>query len=219
MRTNLKVLMVSAVTLGLAGSFNGCSCHAEAGTPPAAPAPAPPPPPPPPPPVASTPPPAPPPPPAPVAAPAPPPKFEVKGNRVHIPGEVEFDEGKATLVDSQGTNDVLNTLVQFMSQNPQVTSLRVEGHTDDKGAGPANMKLSQARAEAVIAWLVAHNVDKGRLVAKGFGSTRPFVKNDSDEHRHQNRRTEFHIAAINGQPVVPTAAAAPAAAGSAAPSH
>lgn len=218
MRTNLKVLMVSAVTLGLAGSFNGCSCHAEAGTPPAAPAPAPPPPPPPPPPVALTPPP--PPPPAPVAAPAPPPPpattAVIKGNRVHIPGEIEFDEGKATLIESQGTNDVLNTLVQFMAQNPQVTLLRIEGHTDDKGSAPANMKLSQARAEAVITWLVAHQVDKGRLVAKGYGSTRPFVKNDSDEHRHQNRRTEFHIAALNGQPVKEMAAAPPAAA---APSH
>jgi OOP family OmpA-OmpF porin len=195
--TKLKFLMMSAVAIGLAGSFNGCSCHAEAGTPPAAPAP-PPPPPPPPAPVAATPPPAP-------AAPAIipiPVKATVTGNRVHIPGELEFDVDKATLkTDSQSTKDILNALHDFLVQNTHVTLLRVEGHTDDTGSADHNMKLSQERADAVVAWEIQAGIDKGRLQAKGHGSSKPMVPNDSDEHRHQNRRTEFHIAQLDGKPV------------------
>ena len=49
------------------------------------------------------------------------------------------------------------------------------------------------RAASVVKWLVAHGVDKGRLVSKGFGLTRPIDTNDTDEGRQNNRRVEFHI--------------------------
>jgi len=203
MSMKLKFVMISAVTIGLAGSFNGCSCHAEAGTPPAAPAPPPPPPPPPPPaPVATTPPP--PPPAAPAPIPIPPKAATVVGNRVHIPGELEFDIDKATLkTDSPDTMAILNALHDFLVQNTHVTLLRVEGHTDNTGSADHNLKLSQERADAVVAWEVQAGIDKGRLVGKGHGSTKPAFPNDTDDNRHKNRRTEFHIAAIDGKAVAP----------------
>ncbi len=198
MALKLNFLMVSALTIGLAASFNGCSCHAEAGTPPAAPAP---PPPPPPAPVASAAPPPAPVAPPPPAAPKPTGKAKIEGTHVKIPGELEFDIDKATLKDTPGTKDILTTLVDFMGQNPMVTKLRIEGHTDNTGSAEHNLKLSQARADAVATWLEAHGVDKGRLVTKGFGSTVPLVANDNAEHKAMNRRTVFHIAEINGAPV------------------
>ena len=204
MRANLNFLLVSVVTLGLAGALNsGCAAHAE---------------------VAATtpPPPAPPrrprrlrpPPPrllrsaaAPPPAPAPPPppkavgKAKIEGTHVKIPGEIEFDVNKATLKETPGTKEILTTLVEFMSQNPTVTKLRIEGHTDNTGAADHNMTLSQERADAVAVWLAAHGVDKGRLVTKGFGATVPLVPNDTKENKAKNRRTVFHIAELNGTAV------------------
>jgi hypothetical protein len=63
--------------------------------------------------------------------------------------------------------------------------------------------LSQQRAEAVVAWLASNGIPASRLVAKGWGSSRPLVPNDSDEHRRQNRRTELHVLEVSGAPPPP----------------
>jgi outer membrane protein OmpA-like peptidoglycan-associated protein len=205
MTTKLNCLMVSLVALGLSGAQIGCAAHAEvaATTPAPAPPPPPPPAPPPPAPVAAAP--APPPPPAPPPAPKAVGKAKIEGSHVRIPGELEFDIDKATLKDTASTKEILNTLVEFLAQNPTVTKLRIEGHTDNTGAAEHNLKLSQERADAVAAWLSAHGVDKGRLVTKGFGSTVPLVANDTKDHKAMNRRTVFHIAELNGNAVPATA--------------
>ena len=57
-----------------------------------------------------------------------------------------------------------------VSANPE-WKLRVEGHTDNVGNPSANLKLSQARAAAVVSWLVSNGVDAGRLSATGLGDT------------------------------------------------
>jgi len=186
--------LMAVAALGLAFSFNGCSCHAEVGDQAKAPEP---------------PPPAPPPAPTPAATPAPEPppkkviavgKASLEGSRVKIPGELEFDVDKATIKESAQSKDILNTLLEFMKQNPNVTKLRVEGHTDNSGTPAHNQKLSQERAEAVGKWLGDHGVDKGRLTTQGFGDTKPFVPNDSAANKALNRRTEFHVAEIDGKP-------------------
>ncbi len=70
----------------------------------------------------------------------------------------------------------------------------VEGHTDNLGTAGYNAKLSQARAEAVRAFLLSRPELKGRdIAAKGLGSTHPVAPNDSDAGRQQNRRVEIVI--------------------------
>jgi outer membrane protein OmpA-like peptidoglycan-associated protein len=144
-------------------------------------------------------------------------KAKIEGTHVKIPGELEFDVDKATLKETAGTKDILNTLVEFMAQNPSVTKLRIEGHTDNTGTPEHNMKLSQERADAVAAWLALHGVAKTRLVTKGFGQTTPLEKNDSAEHKAMNRRTVFHIAELNGAAVSASEANAAAAGGTTPP--
>jgi flagellar motor protein MotB len=56
-----------------------------------------------------------------------------------------------------------------------------------------NQQLSAARARAVVDALVTTGVEPGRLRSEGFGSSRPPVENDSDEHRAVNRRVELRI--------------------------
>jgi OmpA family len=69
--------------------------------------------------------------------------------------------------------------------------LRIDGHTDDVGQPAANQALSEKRAAAVKAWLVARGVDAKRLEAKGFGQTKPAAANDTPEGRQNNRRVEL----------------------------
>jgi hypothetical protein len=100
---------------------------------------------------------------------------------------------------------LLGELVAFFQANAQVTKLEVQGHTDNVGAEDMNQKLSQARAESVMAALVAKGIDAGRLSAKGFGSSVDYrdhgkdIPNDTPAHRAMNRRVEFHVLQLNNQ--------------------
>jgi hypothetical protein len=58
-----------------------------------------------------------------------------------------------------------------------------------------NLKLSDDRAKSVMKYLVDKGIDKDRLTAKGYGSTKPIAENDTEEGREKNRRVEFNIVA------------------------
>ncbi|HEY4102550.1 MAG TPA: OmpA family protein [Polyangiaceae bacterium] len=191
-RKTAFVITLGSVAL-VASMLSGCkgSASFNAGTEPAAAPPAPPPPPPPAPAVAA-------PAPAPVAV-APKSSATISGDKVSIPGEIEFDTGKATFKAGGGSDAVIDQLKKFMDENPKVTRLRIEGHTDNVGTEDANLKLSGERALAVKNAAIAKGVAKDRLIAVGFGPKKPIADNTSEDGRAKNRRTEFRIAELGGK--------------------
>lgn len=183
-RRSAFVVMLSAALA--APLMSGCRVTATtggtAGTEPAAPPPPPPPPPP--------------------ETPAPPPKVstaKVQGDSVQIPGNIVFDTGQATLKEGAGSEVVLEQLKLFLDSNPQVTKLRVEGHTDNVGQPAANEQLSGERALTIKRWLVDKGIPKERVLAVGFGQNKPIADNATEAGRAQNRRTEFKIAELGGK--------------------
>jgi outer membrane protein OmpA-like peptidoglycan-associated protein len=84
----------------------------------------------------------------------------------------------------------LQQIAQMLQENPAL-KLRVEGHTDNQGAAAANQALSDKRAQAVVAWLTAHGVTASRLVAKGYGASKPVADNTTEDGRAKNRRVEL----------------------------
>ena len=101
----------------------------------------------------------------------------------------EFVKGKADL--SESAKFVLHDLAKIMQKNPQVR-LRLEGHTSAEGDADFNQKLSEARAQAAVTFLVEHEgIDASRLEAVGKGSTE--LKNTADPMASENRRTEFIV--------------------------
>jgi OmpA-OmpF porin, OOP family len=85
-----------------------------------------------------------------------------------------------------------STLLVLLVSNPLV-KIEIASHTDDQGADTYNMKLSQRRADGVVKYLVSKGISPDRLVAKGYGKTKPVASNDSAEGREKNRRTEFKV--------------------------
>ncbi len=176
-------------------------------------------------------------PPPPVEAPPPPPApkpitlkgvSNIKGTQIEMPGDIEFGSGSDVIIMNDKSKLVLNTVLKILQDNPSLTMLRVEGHTDNQGTLAYNQGLSERRAASVVKWLVSQKIDAARLHSVGLGPKCPIVANDSAAHMATNRRTEFHLeqmdnkkvdgdsqdangCSMGGAPPAPAAAAPPAA--------
>jgi OmpA-OmpF porin, OOP family len=144
--------------------------------------------------------------PAPAATPAPSASAEPapsaattdKEGKVNIPGNIVFETDSAKLKETESA-PVLEQLKKYLDEHPRVTKLRIEGHTDNTGSHAHNVDLSGKRALAIKAWLVSKGEKAERLVAVGFAETRPIADNSTTEGKAQNRRTEFHLAEMDGK--------------------
>lgn len=101
---------------------------------------------------------------------------------------IRFDVNSATIKpESQG---VINEVVALMRSNPGL-NLSVEGHTDSDGDEASNLKLAQARAQAVVNRMMEQGIAPSRLSARGWGEGRPVADNATPEGKANNRRVEF----------------------------
>ena len=101
----------------------------------------------------------------------------------------QFAKGKADLTDD--SKIALHDLAKVMKQNPELR-LRIEGHTSAEGDAAVNQKLSEARAQAAVDFLVnKEGIDASRLEAVGKGSSE--LKDPENPTSDVNRRTEFEI--------------------------
>lgn len=103
---------------------------------------------------------------------------------------VFFDTGKASLRPESVAE--LTELKEYLELKPELR-IEIAGHTDNVGSDESNMTLSQNRSESVKRWLVNNGIPSSRIVAKGYGETRPRASNETAEGRQKNRRTEVKI--------------------------
>ena len=101
-----------------------------------------------------------------------------------------FETGQATLKpDSQ---EQLKNMAEILKAYPNVT-IKLGGYTDNTGDAQANLRLSQQRADAVMADLVKLGVDAGRMKAEGYGEEHPVADNSTVEGRAKNRRIDIRV--------------------------
>jgi OOP family OmpA-OmpF porin len=112
----------------------------------------------------------------------------VTAREIRITQQIQFDFNKATI--KPVSFPILDAVKDVLVANPKIM-IEVQGHTDNVGQGPYNLKLSQQRADAVRSYLVAQGIDGSRLVSKGFGMNQPLVANDTEANRARNRRVQF----------------------------
>ncbi len=104
---------------------------------------------------------------------------------------VYFETASAQLLSESETS--LNEAGAALEKFPDL-KIEVEGHTDTRGAAPFNMRLSQARAEAVRQYLLEHfHLHGENLTAKGYGETRPETKERNEEELLRNRRVVLRV--------------------------
>jgi len=117
---------------------------------------------------------------------------------VIIKDKVHFAIGTATI--EQTSRPLLEQVAKIINAHPNILSVRIEGHTDDRGGAKYNLKLSQDRANSVRDFLISKGVPRDRLEAKGYGLTRPLDTNSTKEGRARNRRVEFNIVRSGEKP-------------------
>lgn len=119
---------------------------------------------------------------------------ERKGDElvIRFNSAILFDPGKAELKPQSRTD--LAEFAGVLKSYPD-TNLVIDGHTDSTGKKAHNKKLSEERAQAVVAFFGTQGIVAARMTAEGWADERPVADNTTDEGRAQNRRVEINIAA------------------------
>ena len=118
-------------------------------------------------------------------------KAKITAEKIEILEKVFFDVGKATI--KAESYALLDEVAAILVGHPDVTKVRVEGHTDARGSAAANRRLSTARAQSVSDYLVKKGVAAERLEAVGYGPDRPLDPSRTRAAYDLNRRVEFVI--------------------------
>ena len=111
--------------------------------------------------------------------------------KLEIPSDISFDSGSYQIKSS--LRPILDRFATTLNQNP-ATTVRIIGHTDNRGSDAVNNPLSVNRADATRDYLVTRGVLLSRIGIDGRGSREPIATNSTEAGRAQNRRVEIFVA-------------------------
>ncbi len=117
-------------------------------------------------------------------------KEEIKKKLAFAARNIQFETGKSVI--KPVSYKILDEVASILNEYPYY-NVNVDGHTDNVGDDAKNMTLSQARAEAARTYLINKGVAASRMVATGYGETKPVADNKTAAGRAQNRRVEFNL--------------------------
>lgn len=116
--------------------------------------------------------------------------IRITKEEINIP-DIYYDYDKWDLRESSKIE--LDKMAKVLKENPEVKII-INAHTDARGKPEYNLDLSMKRSQSVVNYLIEKGTAPDRLSAKGWGATKPIVKNAKTEDDHQrNRRTTFSI--------------------------
>ena len=111
-------------------------------------------------------------------------------SRINLSADTAFDFDKAVLkADGKSKLDALVSSLKGVA----IDVVIVAGHTDSVGSEAYNQRLSLARADSVMAYLVSKGMDRQRIRTEGRGESQPVADNSTEEGRAKNRRVEIQV--------------------------
>jgi outer membrane protein OmpA-like peptidoglycan-associated protein len=127
-----------------------------------------------------------------------------KGVQITSDERILFDTGKSVIktdgkVYIKRVADILKTKTK--------ANVEIEGHTDNVGNVKYNQTLSDARANSVKAALIQEGVEAKRIMAKGYGMTKPVAENTTPEGKQANRRTDIQVLGETVENIAPQGSA------------
>jgi outer membrane protein OmpA-like peptidoglycan-associated protein len=122
-------------------------------------------------------------------------RIVISDSEIRILAAVFFRPGSAQIRPE--SRPLLEEVVHVLRERPEIERIATLGHASSEEA--AALPLSERRAGAVRAALLALGIEPARVEAHGYGSTRPLAPNTRPEGRERNRRVEFQIARMSGQ--------------------
>lgn len=120
-------------------------------------------------------------------------KATVSGARIDLRDSVYFETAKAIIKPESFA--LLDEVAGILRAHPELTRVRIEGHTDSRGDAAANRRLSDARAAAVRSYLIEKGIAADRLESIGHGEDKPLVAEKTPADQARNRRVDFLIVA------------------------
>lgn len=118
-------------------------------------------------------------------------KVKVQGNEIKLTDKILFETDSAKILGQ--SSSLLEEIADVFQRNPNISSVEIQGHTDNTGPREHNQKLSEARASSVRDWLVKAGVASSRMTPKGYGQDRPISPNVTEANKAKNRRVQFII--------------------------
>ena len=122
--------------------------------------------------------------------------YKLQGNEVKTDLPIVFKTGSFILKPE--SDAALKIIKQYLDDKSYISLLRVEAHTDNSGDAAKSQALTEQRALAICKALVAMGVDCKRLIAVGFGGTKPLEDNSTSAGKAANQRISFVNAALRG---------------------
>lgn len=123
--------------------------------------------------------------------------YKLEGNEVKISKPVLFETGSARLKPESIA--ALEIIKQYLTDKSYISQLRVECHTDNSDAAAASQALTEKRAMVICRKLIEMGVDCKRLIAVGFGGTKPVADNSTPDGKAENRRVTFVNVSLRGR--------------------
>ena len=123
--------------------------------------------------------------------------YTLEGNEVKITKPVLFKTGSALIKPESIA--ALEIIKQYLTSKTYISLLRVECHTDNSGNAEISQALTEKRAMALCRKLIEMGVDCNRLIAVGFGDTKPVADNSTPAGRAENIRVSFVNVSLRGK--------------------
>jgi OOP family OmpA-OmpF porin len=120
------------------------------------------------------------------------------GTDIKILKKVYFEYDSAVI--KEVSFDILDAVAATIINNPQIDLIEVQGHADERGDDEYNLKLTADRAAAVVTYLIRKGVKKKKLRSAGYGEYCPVDEAHNEPAWEKNRRVEFKVLSIDGQP-------------------